>query len=67
MSNSAIEMRAPLHPRLFDSSRTKIGRQSFASRVGRIACKLKFDWLNVDLTRDAARNHLKRSFFPQLA
>jgi len=67
MPNSAIEMRAPLCPRLFDSSRTKTVCQMFANCVGKIAPKLQFDWLDVDLTKDATRNHLKRSFFPQLA
>jgi len=58
MSNSAIEMRAPLRPRLFDSSRTKIGHQSFANPVGRVARKLQFHWLDGNLTKDATRNPL---------
>jgi len=44
---------------MVDSSRTKIGRQSFANHVGNIPSKLQFYWLDAGLTKDARRNQLK--------
>jgi len=63
LTNSSIEQRKPLRPRFYDSSRSKIGRQSFPNRVTAIAQQLDFDWLQLH-SKDGLRSQLKKSFFP---
>ncbi len=46
LSHSVLERQRPARPKFFDTSRTRIGKQSLANRVGIITLKINFDWLD---------------------
>jgi hypothetical protein len=63
VSHAVIERRCPLQPSFFDTSRSRIGRQSIANRISTIFKNVNFDWNGVDLSKDQLRRLLKTTFF----
>jgi len=64
LSHAVIENRRPRRPWFLDMSRKRIGRQSFANRVGNLSKSLQFDWLTDEpLSNDSLRRQLKKTFF----
>jgi len=63
ISSSTTEQRKPYQPRFFDSSRSKVGRQSLPNRVTHVANQLTFDWLPNLMSKDLTRIKLKEKFF----
>ncbi len=58
-----LERRSEKRPRFFDTSKRKIGRQSFSNRASAIAKMINFDWNGIDLSPGSLRTKLKDSFF----
>jgi len=65
--NAVVESRNPTRPWFLDTSRTRIGHQSFCNRVTNISKRLKFEWYGRPRTKEDIRANLKRTFFPYLA
>jgi hypothetical protein len=63
LSHSVLERRKPHNPSFFDTSRSRIGKQSFSNRVNIPARKINFQWLHIPLSKDTLRLNLKKSFF----
>jgi len=65
--NVVVETRTPLRPWFLDTSRTRIGRQSFCNRVNNVSKRLSFDWYGIDITPSTIRKNLKPIFYKYLA
>ncbi len=63
LSHAMSERRSENRPKFFDTSRLKIGRQSFSNRLNIISRKINFDWLGQGHSKDTLRMKLKSSFF----
>ena len=63
LSEMTFNDRKPGIPRFYDSSRTKIGRQSLKNRVGETASMIKEDWCVDNISKDRLRVIFKKSFF----
>ena len=63
LSHAVLERRRPNNPHFLDMSRVRIGKQSLANRLGIISRKIKFKWLNINMSANALRSNLKSSFF----
>jgi hypothetical protein len=59
LAHSMTERRSENCPKFYDSSRLKIGKESFANRLSIVAQKLKFDWNGIEISRDSLRVKLE--------
>jgi len=65
--NAVSENRNQLKPWFIDTSRTRIGRQSFSNRVTNVSKRLDFDWYGCNIKPETLRRLLKSVFFKYLA
>jgi len=65
--NVVVESRSPFRPWFLDTSRSRLGRQSFCNRVNNISKRLSFDWYGIDINPITVRRNLKPIFYKYLA